>query len=135
MPTRIVDFSARSEVIRAEPFHVHFWECTPAEFKAYLGKPREFLNRMGIAIPSDCRIETTIENHDWLGEEAPNFESENDTIICNVGGGSVARDVYRVVSYAHDKSRFGEFKKQLLHKTGQQQTREKASRKSKRKAK
>jgi hypothetical protein len=135
MPTKIVDFSARSEIIRAEPFHVHFWECTPSEFKAYLGKPRGFLMRMGIVIPSDCRIETTIENHDWLGEVAPNFESENGTIICNVGGGNVARHVYRVVSYAHDRSTIGEFKKQLLHNADQQQVEEGPKRKKKRKGK
>ncbi|RZL92739.1 MAG: hypothetical protein EOP82_09405 [Variovorax sp.] len=135
MPTKIVDFSARSEIIRAEPFHVHFWECTPYEFKEYLGKPRDFLMRMGIVIPDDCRIESTIENHDWLGDEAPNFESENDTIICNVGTGNVARHVYRVVSYAHDRSAIGEFKKKLLHKADHQQVEDKSKRKKKLKEK
>src|SRR5688500_18627484 len=33
MPTKIVDLSSRSEIIRDEPFHVHFWECTPSEYK------------------------------------------------------------------------------------------------------
>jgi hypothetical protein len=121
MPTKIVDFSARSEVIRDEPFHVHFWECTPWEFRAYLGRPREFLVQMGIDIPEDCRIETTIENHDWLGKEAPNLESENGTIIGNIGTGSLDRRLYRVVSFGHDKSAIGETKKRLLHKPGRQQ--------------
>ena len=71
MPTKIVDLSARSEIIRDEPFHVHFWECTPREFLKYLGGPRAFLESMGIKLPSNCRVETTIENHDWLGERAP----------------------------------------------------------------
>jgi hypothetical protein len=115
MPTKIVDLSARSDIIRDEPFHVHFWECTPQEYLAYLGSPREFLSNIGIRIPADCRIETTIENHDWLGEQAPGFKSDNGTIICNVGGGNVARPVYRVVSYAHDHSTIGKFKKDLLH--------------------
>ncbi|CAN7757632.1 hypothetical protein LJR084_007064 [Variovorax sp. LjRoot84] len=135
MPTKIVDFSARSKIIRAEPFNAHFWECTPLEFKAYLGKPREFLRRMGIGLPADCRIETTIENHDWLGQEAPDFDGENDTVICNVGSGNVARHVYRVISYAHDRSAIGEFEKQLLHKANQQQVKEKVRRGKKRKAK
>ncbi|MCA3365946.1 MAG: hypothetical protein INF79_10075 [Roseomonas sp.] len=115
MPSKIVDLSARSEIIREEPFHLHFWECTPAEYKKYLGDPRSFLEGMGIKIPKDCRIETTIENHDWLGEHAPNMKSSNGTIICNVGGGNVARQVYRVVSYGHDHASIGKYKKALLH--------------------
>lgn len=121
MPSKIVDLSARSEIIRDEPFHVHFWECTPSEFKKFLGAPREFLTKMDIKLPKDCRVETTIENHDWLGEHAPNFKSENGTIICNVGGGNVARSVYRIVSYAHDHSTIGKFKKQLLHSSEEQE--------------
>lgn len=115
MPTKIVDLSARSEIIRDEPFHVHFWECTPAEYRQFLGSPRAFLAKIGIRIPAACRIETTIENHDWLAAHAPNFKSANGTIICNVGGGNVARPVYRIVSYAHDHSTIGKFRKQLLH--------------------
>lgn len=121
MPTKIVDLSARSEIIRDEPFHVHFWECTPSEYLSYLGNPHDFLASMGIKIPKDCRIETTIENHDWLGEHAPGMKSNNGTIICNVGGGNVARSVYRVVSYGHDHSSVGAYKKDLLHKENEQQ--------------
>jgi hypothetical protein len=76
---------------------------------------------MGIKIPKDCRIETTIENHDWLGEHAPGMASSNGTIVCNVGGGNVARQVYRVVSYGHDHSTVGKFKKKLLHGVTEQQ--------------
>ena len=121
MPSKIVDLSARSEIIRDEPFHVHFWECTPSEYKTFLGAPRLFLEKMGIKIPKECRIETTIENHDWLGVHAPNFKSENGTIICNVGGGNVARAVYRIVSYGHDHSTIGKFMKDLLHSPDVQQ--------------
>jgi hypothetical protein len=126
MPTKIVDLSARSEVIRAEPFNAHFWQCTPAEFRAYLGRPREFLRRLGIAVPQECRIETTIENHDWLEDEAPDFESEggNDTVICNMGSGGHARTVYRVVSYARDEAGTGGVKKSLLHGVHRQQVKE-----------
>jgi len=120
MPTKIVDFSARSEIIRDEPFHVHFWECKPNEYLKYLGNPKEFLKNMGIIIPDDCRIETTIENHDWLGIHAPGLQSDNGTIICNVGGGNVARGVYRVVSYGHDHATIGKYKKTLLHSPDEQ---------------
>jgi len=121
MPSKIVDLSARSEIIKNEPFHVHFWECTPEEYKAYLFNPRKFLAKMGIKIPKKCRIETTIENHDWLGIHARNLESDNGTIICNVGGGNIARSVYRVVSYGNDHDAIGKFKKKLLHNPKKQE--------------
>ena len=59
---------------------------------------------MGIDIPADCRIETTIENHDWLSANTSglrSLEGGDVPIICNVGGGNVGRAVYRIVSYAH----------------------------------
>jgi hypothetical protein len=125
MPSRIVDRSARSEVLRAEPFNAHFWACTASEFRAYLGRPREFLRKLGIVVPRECRIETTIENHDWLEDEAPDFEndsvSKNDTVICNLGCGGANRSVYRVVSYARDEAATGNVEKSLLHGIGRQQ--------------
>jgi hypothetical protein len=36
MPAKIVDLSARSSIIEAEPFGLHFWECTPKEFSQLL---------------------------------------------------------------------------------------------------
>jgi hypothetical protein len=39
--------------------------------------------------------------------------ADNGTIICNTGGGNVARSVYRIISYAHDESAIGKFKKEL----------------------
>lgn len=104
-----------------EPFHVHFWECTPSEYLEYIGQPRQFLAKIGINIPNDCRIETTIENNDWIGDHAPGLKSSNGTIICNVGGGNIARTVYRVVSYGHDHSTVGKFKKDLLHGVDEQE--------------
>ena len=121
MPTKIVDLSARSEIIRDEPFDVHFWECTPAEFLDYLRNPRQFLAGMGVRIPEDCRIETTIENHDWIGAHTHALSRDNGTIVCNVGGGNVARQVYRVVSYGHEHSSIGKHRKQLLHEPTEQQ--------------
>jgi hypothetical protein len=115
MPRKIVDLSARSRIIRDEPFHVHFWESTPAEFLEFLRNPRMELAQMGIRIPDECRIETTIENHDWLSQHTNGLTAARGTIVCNVGGGNVARTVYRVVSYAHDQSTVGQFQKDLLH--------------------
>ena len=121
MPTKIVDLSARSEIIRDEPIRLHFWECTPFEFKAYLARPREFLESMGIKLPLECRIETIIENHDGLAGQAPGSEGANDTTVCNLGGGTIAGQVYRVLSYARDRTETGQGKKRLLHKADRQQ--------------
>src|SRR5438876_4705309 len=66
MPRKIVDFSAISKIIRDEPFYLHFWESTPQEALAFLKNPRAELEKMGIKLPANCRIETTIENHDYL---------------------------------------------------------------------
>ena len=121
MPSKIVDLSARSAIIRDEPFHVHFWECTPREFLAQLKNPRKFLAQMGVEIPNGCRIETTIENHDQLEAQTRGLTAANGTIICNVGGGNVARGVYRIVSYAHDHSSVGKFRKRLLHSPEEEQ--------------
>mgnify|MGYP000503462591 CR=1 FL=1 len=121
MPTKIVDLSARSQIIYDEPFPVHFWECIPNEYLDYLVSPRVFLGKMGIQIPEDCRIETSIENHDWIGTNAPGLRNSNGTIICNVGSGNVARSVYRVISYGHDHSTVGKFDKDLLHSCDEQE--------------
>ena len=114
-PSKIVDFSARSAILRDEPFHCHFWECTPEEYLEQLRSPRRFLHEIGIEIPEDCRIETTIENHDWLESHTKGLRSSNGTIICNTGGGNIARAVYRIVSYAHDHSSIAKYEKRLLH--------------------
>jgi hypothetical protein len=124
MPAKIVDLSARSRIIEAEPFGLHFWECTPKEFLDYLKDPRGFLSAMGIKIAKNCRIETTIENHDWLSAGTRKLTAaDRRVIICNVGGGNVAaaRDVYRVVSYAHTHDAIGKFKKTLLHSRDEQE--------------
>jgi hypothetical protein len=121
MPSKIVDLSARSRIIRDEPFHVHFWGCTPFEFLEYLRNPRAFLSKMGIQIPKDCRVETTVENHDWIGDNTDGLSRENGTIVCNVGGGNVARTVYRVISYGHVHSSIAAYKKDLLHGPDEEQ--------------
>jgi len=128
MPSKIVDLSARSSIIEAEPFGLHFWECKPDEFLDYLKDPRGFLKSIGIDLPKDCRIETTVENHDWLSVNTRKLAAKKGpVIICNVGGGNVAaaRKIYRVVSFAHSDADIGKFKKKLLH------SREEHERKSK----
>jgi len=116
MPSKIVDFSARSRIIYDEPFHLHFWELTVKDVLAFLKDPRAELQKMGIELPDDCRIETTIENHDWLSAHTNGLTADNGTIVCNVGGGNVAKNYYKVSMYAHDHSTIGHFKKVLLHK-------------------
>ncbi len=115
MPRKIVDLSARSAILREEPFYVHFWECDPQEYLEFLRDPRGQLAEMGIDLPEDCRVETIIENHDWLSQQTSRLASDDGTIICNVGGGDVARQVYRIVSYAHSHEAIGRYDKQLLH--------------------
>jgi hypothetical protein len=122
MPSKIVDLSARSSIIRDEPFHLHFWECTPAEYLDFLRYPRKTLAGMGIEIPADCRIETTIENHDWLEAQTDGLRAASGpVIICNTGGGNVARAVYRIISFAHVHDDIAKFKKKLLHAEDQQE--------------
>ncbi|MCS6497934.1 hypothetical protein NX905_27295 [Burkholderia thailandensis] len=48
----------------------------------------------------DCRIETTIGNHDRTRRRAPKPKSVNDTII-RMGDGSAVRAVHRAVSDGH----------------------------------
>jgi hypothetical protein len=115
MPRKIVDLSARSKYIREEPWHLHFWEVTPDEALDFLREPRRFLGAVGIELPDDCRIETVIENHDWLARNTKGFAAADGVIVCNVGGGNVARGVYRVSMYAHREEDVGRFDKQLLH--------------------
>jgi hypothetical protein len=128
MPAKIVDLSARSSIIEAEPFGLHFWECTPQEYLNYLKDPRGVLASMGIDLPKDCRVETTIENHDWLSGSTSNLLADNGPIIiCNIGHGNVAvaRNIYRVISYAHTHDAIGKHKKTLLHSRDEQERKSK----------
>src|SRR5262249_47615216 len=83
----------------------------------YLKDPRGFLKSIGIDVPNDCRIETTVENHDWLSVNTRKLAAKKGlVIICNVGGGNVAvaRKIYRVVSFPHSDADIGKFKKKRL---------------------
>ncbi len=119
MPKNVVDLSARSSLIRDEPWHLHFWESTPREALAFLRDPRKELEKIGIKLPADCRIETVITNHDWMGTNAfaggGRAAEDGPIVVCNVGGGDVAIAFYRVTMYAHRASDVGKFKKELLH--------------------
>jgi hypothetical protein len=115
MPQKIVDLSARSAYLRKEPFHLHFWENSVEDFLSFLRNPRAQLEEMGIHIPPDCRIETVIENHDWLAQASSGLTSRSGPIICGTGTGNIARSVYRIVCYAHDHDAIGHYEKELLH--------------------
>src|SRR5579859_2706746 len=124
MPAKIVDLSARSRIIEEEPFGLRFWECTPQEYLNFVKDPRGFLASMGVNLPAECRIETTIENHDWLsGNTAKLAAANGPVIICNIGHGNVAaaRNIYRVISYAHTHDAIGAHKKNLLHSRDEQE--------------
>src|SRR5689334_6505479 len=63
MPTNVVDFSAVSEIIRDEPWQLHFWELTPDECFEQMKNPRKFIARLGVELPekrSSPRCSTTI---------------------------------------------------------------------------
>ncbi len=124
MPSKIVDLSARSEIIRNEPFGLHFWECQPPEYLTFLKDPRTFLAKMEIKIPKDCRIETVIENHDWISAKTDKMRSsDGGGIVCNVGGGNVGieRKIYRIISYGHLHADIAKFRKRLLHTPNEQE--------------
>jgi len=137
VPSKIVDLSARSQIIEQEPFGLHFWECTPMEYLDYLRDPRATLESMGINIPKRCRIETVIENHDWMGANTRNFRDADTGIICNIGHGDtgIERDIYRVISYGHTHESIGKFKKRLLHGRDEQERKSKSQRSAKPKSK
>jgi hypothetical protein len=118
MPRKLVDLSARSRIIREEPWQLHFWESSPGEALEFLRDPRRELEAMGIRIPPDCRIETVITNHDWIAAATRGFVAEGDDgpiVVCNVGGGDTAINFYRVTMYGHSERDVGRYEKRLLH--------------------
>ena len=121
MPRKIIDFSALSEIIRHEPFMLHFWESTPREAFEFLKDPRAQLRRIGIELPSDCRIETTLENHDWLSAHSKGLTADDGTIICGTGGGNIAKNYYKVSFYAHSHDQIGKYDKKLLHRSDERE--------------
>jgi len=74
LPRKIIDFCALAGNYQARTFHVAFL-ATPEEALNFLRYPRQELTKMGIEPPPDCRVETTIENHDWLSEHSKGFSA------------------------------------------------------------
>src|SRR2546429_8157799 len=108
MPRKIVDFSAISKIIRDEPFYLHFWESTPQEALAFLKNPRAELEKMGIKLPAKCRIETTIENHDYLSEHTGGVAKANGTIIFCISGGEDVDKYYKYLVYLYSERTEGQ---------------------------
>src|ERR1051325_732854 len=123
MPKKIVDLSARSSIIRDEPWLLHFWESNPAEFLAFLKNPRGELDKMGIHLPAECRIESTVENHDWIAGHSKHLTGDNGTTICGTGGGNTAKNYYKVSFYGHKHTEVGHYKKELLHSPDEEERR------------
>jgi hypothetical protein len=72
MPTNVVDFSALSEIIHDEPWQLHVWELTPAEYVEQMKNPRKF-EKMGVELPENCPIMTEMLNHDFSPRILPMF--------------------------------------------------------------
>jgi hypothetical protein len=115
MPSNVVDFSAISEIIRDEPWQLHFWELTPSEYVEQMKNPRKFIAMMGIELPENCPIMTEMLNHDFFAAQTESADTP-PIKVCNVGGGNTGIAAYRITSYAHLESDVGKFKKKLLHK-------------------
>jgi hypothetical protein len=115
MPNVVVDMSARSRHIRDEPWHLHFWELNVPEALEYLRNPPAMLQRIGIELLADAASRLSL-NHDWLSQHTDAVAADHGPIVVsNVGGGNVARDVYRVSMCAHHRDDVGRCKRALLH--------------------
>ena len=125
MPSKIVDLSARSEIIRNEPFGLHFWECKPREYLKFLKDPRPFLARHGHQARQGRpdRDRDRKSRLDRLPTPDRFADEDGGGIVCNVGGGNVGieRKIYRIVSYGHKDADIGKFRKSLLHSPNEQE--------------
>jgi hypothetical protein len=103
MPTQVVDLSARSRIVRGQRFLCHAWVATPVEVLAFLRDPRVELKKLGVHLPSNCRVETVLENHDWLSGHTDGFERPGRvSILCRgEGDGST---FYKVSLFANKTS-------------------------------
>jgi hypothetical protein len=122
MPTNVVDFSAVSEIIRDEPWQLHFWELTPAEYFEQVKNPRKFMQKIGIELPENTPIVTEMLNHDFLAAQTE-ASTTPPIKVCNMGGGNTGIAAYRITSYAHLESDVGRFKKKLLHQPHEKKVR------------
>ncbi len=86
MPTNVVDFSALSEIIHDEPWQLHVWELTPAEYVEQMKNPRKF-EKMGVELPENCPIMTEMLNHDFFAAHIADVRAADTPPIkvCNMG--------------------------------------------------
>ena len=116
MPTNVVDFSAVSEIIRDEPWQLHFWELTPDEYFEQMKNPRKFIARLGVELPekrSSPRCSTTIFSP-RIPRFAPPIPRRSR---CAIWAAAIpASPPIASRSYAHLASDVGRHKKKLLHK-------------------
>jgi hypothetical protein len=113
MPNQVVDLSARSRLIRGRGLRSHAWVATPAEVLAFLRDPRVELKKMNIRLPSTCRVETLLENHDWLSGHTDGFERAGQISILCRGEGD-GHTFYRVSLFA-SKTTTKNASTELLH--------------------
>jgi hypothetical protein len=115
MASNVVDLSAVSEIIRDEPWQLHFWELTPREFSEQIANPRSFISKIGIHLPAECNIILEVVNSDWIADRTEGLAKDDGVVVCNVGGGNTAIASYRITSYGHMKEEVGKHEKTLLH--------------------
>jgi hypothetical protein len=89
----IVDLSARSRVIYDSPLNLHYWELTPEDAVTFLNNPYSELEKMGISLPHQCRIETTIENHNDL---CLSLSTPGEWVIICRSCGQLAEKLYKI---------------------------------------
>jgi hypothetical protein len=99
MPAHVVDLSARSRIVRSQGFLCHAWVATPEEVLAFLVDPRVELKKLGIHLPSACRLETVLENHDWLTGHTGGFERKGRVSVLCRGEGD-GQTFYKVSLFA-----------------------------------
>jgi hypothetical protein len=113
MPAQVVDLSARSRIVRSQGFLCHAWVASPEEVLAFLVDPRVELKKLGIHLPSACRLETVLENHDWLAGHTGGFERAGRvSVLCRGEGDGTT--FYKVSLFA-SKSAGATESRPLLH--------------------
>lgn len=117
----VVDISARSHLVREQPLLSHAWVATPAEVLEFVRHPRPELKKLGIRLPSDCQIETILQNHDWLAGRSHGMTDGNRLSVFVRGEGDGKR-FYRVTLYA-SKKREEPPDQPLLHQPDEEQRR------------
>jgi hypothetical protein len=113
VPSHLVDLSARSRVFRAQRLLSHAWVASPSEVIAFLRDPRAELKKLGIRLPSNCRIETLMQNHDWLAGHTDGMEREGRVSVFFRGEGD-GETFYRVSLFAN-KTTVEPLPRELLH--------------------